>query len=74
QNIKDHALWLRSEGYISDDICNILGISNYSLHRWKNNLDNHSSVIPPPNPFDGCPQVLNADQKYRGWFRHSGYR
>ncbi|KZP29698.1 hypothetical protein FIBSPDRAFT_677304, partial [Athelia psychrophila] len=62
KDIKDRALWLRSEGYITDDICEILGISECSIRRWKNTLDEHGTVIPPSNLLQGRPRTLNSDQ------------
>lgn len=64
QDIKERALWLRANDYITDDICEILGISERSIQRWQNNLDNHGSVIPPANPLHGRPRTLNADQRH----------
>ncbi|KAJ7223547.1 hypothetical protein GGX14DRAFT_352004, partial [Mycena pura] len=32
--------------------------------RWKANQLNHESVIPPVNPLQGRPQILNPDQTH----------
>ena len=63
ENLKLRALWLRDQGFISDDICYLLGISKRSLSRWQANMDLYGSVIPPHNPLQGCPPALNTEQR-----------
>ena len=45
-DLKLWALWLRGQGFISDDICYLLGISSRSLSRWQTNMNTFGSVIP----------------------------
>jgi hypothetical protein len=53
KDIKERVLWLRGNGYITDDICNMFGVSLRSIQRWQSNLDQYGSVIPPKNPLQG---------------------
>ncbi|KAJ7099220.1 hypothetical protein C8R44DRAFT_537034, partial [Mycena epipterygia] len=50
ENLKAHPLWLLEAGYITDDVCELLGISRSSLFRWKANQANYGGVMPPSNP------------------------
>ncbi|KZP29549.1 hypothetical protein FIBSPDRAFT_671076, partial [Athelia psychrophila] len=50
KDIKDRALHLLSEGYITEDVCDIFDVSERSLCRWRANLEAHGSVIPPQQP------------------------
>ncbi|KZP30372.1 hypothetical protein FIBSPDRAFT_725944, partial [Athelia psychrophila] len=66
---KDRTLYLLSEGYIPDDICDIFGVSECSLYRWRANFAAHGSVIPPwsytPHQLiQGWPRILNADHTH----------
>jgi transposase len=63
EDLKLRALWLRGQGFISDDICYLLGFSSRSLSRWQSNMNTYGSVIPPRNPLQGRPSVLNAEQR-----------
>ena len=62
KDIKDRILWLRGNGYITDDICDMFGVSLRSIQRWQSNFNQYGSVIPPRNPLQGRPHFLNADQ------------
>ena len=62
QDIKERVLWFRDNGYITDDICDMFGVSLWSIQHWQSNLDWYSSVIPPKNPLQGLPWTLDADQ------------
>jgi hypothetical protein len=64
KDIKERVLWLRGNGYITDDICNMFGVSLRSIQRWQSNLDQYGSVVPPKNPLQGCPRTLDADQRH----------
>ncbi|KAJ7220846.1 hypothetical protein GGX14DRAFT_295881, partial [Mycena pura] len=50
EDIKVRALYLLEQGYITDEVCDLLGVSQSSLYRWKANQLDHGSVIPPVNP------------------------
>jgi transposase len=63
KDLKLWALWLRGQGFISDDICYLLGISSRSLSRWQTNMNTFGSVIPAHNPLQGHPSILNAEQR-----------
>ncbi|KAJ7757279.1 hypothetical protein DFH07DRAFT_718439, partial [Mycena maculata] len=64
RHLKVRALWLLEAGYITDDVCDLLGVSPRSLYRWKANQTDYGSVIPPANPLRGRPRILNADQTH----------
>ncbi|KAJ7862170.1 hypothetical protein B0H13DRAFT_1566888, partial [Mycena leptocephala] len=55
---------LLEQGYITDDVCELLGVSRRSLFRWKANQQDYGSVIPPRNFLRGRPRILNADQTH----------
>ena len=42
---------------------NLLGISSRSLSRWQTNMNSFGSVIPAHNLLQGCPSILNAEQR-----------
>lgn len=62
KDIKDRALFLLAEGWIPEDVMEIFGVSASSLYRWRHNLEQYGSVVPPPNPTHGRPRLLTADQ------------
>ncbi|KAL4258543.1 Transposase IS630-like protein [Pleurotus pulmonarius] len=64
EDIKLRALYLLSIGYLTEDVCDILGVSDSSLQRWKANQEQHGSVIPPPGVTRGRPRTLNADMTH----------
>ncbi|KAH8106553.1 hypothetical protein DFH11DRAFT_1462219, partial [Phellopilus nigrolimitatus] len=64
EDIKMRGIWLYDNGYVPDDICEILDFSERSLHRWQHNLDTHGSVIPLINPSRGRPKLLRADMAH----------
>ena len=64
KDIKDCILWLRGNGYITDDISDMFGVSLQSIQRWQSNFNQYGSVIPPQNPLQGRPHTLNADQRH----------
>ena len=53
---------MKEAGYLTDDKCNILDISERSIYHWQNNIADHGDVIPPQNPSQGRPFSLNAMQ------------
>ncbi|KAJ7505976.1 hypothetical protein B0H11DRAFT_1687596, partial [Mycena galericulata] len=63
-DLKERALWLLEAGYLTDDVCDLLGVSERSLFRWKSNQANYDSVRPPYNPLQGRPRILNPDQTH----------
>ncbi|KZP05076.1 hypothetical protein FIBSPDRAFT_766410 [Athelia psychrophila] len=64
KDIKDRALHLLSEGYITEDVCDIFDVSERSLCRRRANLEAHGSVIPPQQPIQGRPRILKADHTH----------
>jgi len=64
KDLKERALWLISHGYAPDDICELFNISPRSITRWKQNDRLYGSVIPPPNPIQCRPRILNADMTH----------
>lgn len=62
KDLKERAVWMREAGYLTDDICTILDISERSICRWQQNVAEHGDVIPPHNPLQGRPFTLNAMQ------------
>jgi transposase len=64
EDLKVHALYLLEQGYITEEVCELLGVSRRSLYRWKANQLDYGGVIPPTNPFRGRPRILNADQTH----------
>ena len=64
KDLKDCALWLISHGYAPEDICKLFDISRRSIIRWKQNDCFHGSVIPPPNPIQCRPCILNNDMTH----------
>ncbi|KAJ7653528.1 hypothetical protein B0H17DRAFT_872135, partial [Mycena rosella] len=63
-DLKERALWLLEAGYITEEVCDLLGVSRRSLFRWKANQEDYNSVKPPYNPLQGRPRILNADQTH----------
>src|ERR1700685_3263645 len=64
KDIKDRILWLRGNGYITDDISDMFGVSLQSIQRWQSNFNQYGSVIPPRNPLQGRPHTLNANTRH----------
>src|SRR5258708_27949262 len=64
KDLKERALWLISHGYAPGDICELFDISQKSVTRWKVNNLLYGSVIPPPNPIQGRPHILNSDMTH----------
>ncbi|KIL63075.1 hypothetical protein M378DRAFT_43789, partial [Amanita muscaria Koide BX008] len=64
KDIKERALYLYQNGYIPADVCDVLGVSERSLYRWIHNNENFGSVVPPHNPIQGRPRILNADMTH----------
>jgi len=64
KELKDRVLWLISHGYAPEDICELFDISTRSLIRWTQNNHLHGSVVPPPNPLQRRPRILNGDMTH----------
>ena len=64
KDLKERALWLIAHEYAPDDICEFFDISQRSIARWRHNDRVHGSVIPPPNPMQSRPRLLNADMTH----------
>lgn len=64
KDLKERALWLIAHGYAPEDICDIFDISQRSITRWKQNDRLYGSVIPPPNPMQSRPRILNGDMTH----------
>jgi transposase len=64
KDLKDRALWLISHGYAPEDICELFDISTRSITRWRQNDLIYGSIIPPPNPMQCHPHILNADMTH----------
>ena len=64
QDVKERALWLLEHNYIPDNVADILGVSDRSIRRWENNMEQYGSVVPPPPLNRGRPRILNADMTH----------
>lgn len=64
KDLKERALWLLGNDYIPEDVAEILGVSERSIARWKANEINYGSVIPPRNPLQGRPPLLDSMQTH----------
>jgi transposase len=64
KELKERALWLISDGYAPEDICKLFDISQRSVSRWKQNDHLYGTIIPPPNPIQCCPRILNSDMMH----------
>lgn len=64
KDLKDRVLWLISHEYAPNDICELFDISQRSVDRWRQNDRVYGSVIPPPNPMQCRPRILNGDMTH----------
>jgi len=66
EDLKNRVLFLLDSGDLPDeyDVAEIFGVSERSIYRWRENLENYGSVVPPPSPSRGRPRILNADQTH----------
>lgn len=53
---------MKQNGFLTIQICDILGISERSIRRWENNVEEYGDVIPPHNPSQGRPFTLTGMQ------------
>jgi len=51
-DMKERALLLYYQGYLSKELCHIFGFSGKSL-RWKQNIEEHRSVVVPLSHLQG---------------------
>jgi transposase len=61
-DLKERAVWLKNNGWLTGNICAILGISDESLRRWCQNVEQFGNVVPVHNPLRGRPSTLDAFQ------------
>ena len=61
-DLKERAVWLKNNGWLTGNICAILGISDKSLRRWCQNVEQFGNVVPVHNPLRGRPSTLDAFQ------------
>ena len=64
KDLKERALWLISHDYAPEDISELFDISPSSIARWKQNCRVYGSIIPPPNPMQCRPRILNGDMTH----------
>jgi transposase len=64
KDLKERALWLISHEYAPEDICELFDISSRSITRWKQNDRVYGSVVPPSNPMQCRPRILNGDMTH----------
>ncbi|KAF8187423.1 hypothetical protein BJ912DRAFT_816314, partial [Pholiota molesta] len=66
EDLKFRVLWLLDHGDLPDvrEVAEIFGVSERSIYRWRENLENYGSITPPANPSRGRPRILNADQTH----------
>jgi hypothetical protein len=64
KDLKERALWLISDGYAPEDICELFDISPRSVTRWKQNDHLYGTIIPPHNPMQCRPCILNGDMTH----------
>ncbi|KAK7015994.1 hypothetical protein R3P38DRAFT_3203726 [Favolaschia claudopus] len=63
-DLKERALWLLDNDYLTEDVCEILGVSRASLFRWRENKEDYGTVRAPSTTVRGRPRNLNADQTH----------
>ena len=64
KDMKERVLWLISHEYVPEDVVELFDISQRSVARWRQNNRLYGSVIPPPNPMQCRPRILNADMTH----------
>ncbi|KAF8589483.1 hypothetical protein K439DRAFT_1286458, partial [Ramaria rubella] len=57
------SLWLLDNGYTPDEVCHMLGVSLSSMCQWGDNFEEHRHVLPPPNPNQGWPHILDTGKR-----------
>ncbi|KAF8896914.1 hypothetical protein CPB84DRAFT_1681954 [Gymnopilus junonius] len=64
KDIKEWVMVLLEGGWIPENAAEVFGVSEWSIYQWQRNLEMHSSVVPPRNPSQGRPRLLNADMTH----------
>ncbi len=64
KDLMDCAFWLILHDYAPEHICELFDIFQRSVAQWKHNDCVYGSIIPPPNPMQGCPCLLNGDMTH----------
>jgi transposase len=64
KDLKERVLWLISHKYVPEDIIELFDISERSIARWRQNNRLYGSVVPPPNPMQCQPHILNVDMTH----------
>ena len=64
KDLKERVLWLISHEYVPEDIIELFDISERSIARWRQNNRLYGSVVPPPNPMQCQPHILNVDMTH----------
>jgi transposase len=64
KDIRERVIWLVEHGYAPPDICEIFGISDRTLRRWRRNNDTYGTPLPPPPLQRGRPHTLNNDMTH----------
>lgn len=60
--MKLRALFLLATGYTKTEVHDILGVSVSSMRRWEVNVEEYGTIIPPYNPQQSRPRIMDAHQ------------
>ncbi|THU92537.1 hypothetical protein K435DRAFT_593366, partial [Dendrothele bispora CBS 962.96] len=63
KDVKEGALWLLEHDYIPEDIAYLLGVSERSIHRWRNNVELHGSVVASRILLQGRPTLMSTEAR-----------
>ncbi|KAI0314750.1 hypothetical protein OF83DRAFT_1165091 [Amylostereum chailletii] len=66
-DIKECILWLNAHGHLTEDLADLFDVSEWSIRRWRDNLEEYGDVIPPLNPLRGQPPILSGEQVQGDW-------
>ncbi|KAF8583080.1 hypothetical protein K439DRAFT_1661483 [Ramaria rubella] len=61
-DLKQRSLWLLAHGYTLEDTCQILGVSRSSVRQWGDNYEEYGHVVPPSNPNQKRPHLLDGER------------
>ena len=59
-DLKERALWLVDNGYISTNVAHLLGVGDRSIRRWRSLQRNCGTVTPLPSRLRGRPLLLTS--------------
>lgn len=62
EDLKQRVLFLYESGWIPQDICDVMGVSERSLYRWAANVREYGTVARPHQPIQGRPRRLDSEQ------------